>query len=83
MPRKLGQLSTKEIVKIVDSFGFEVTKQRGGHIKMSRVNDIGEKEVLAIPNHSELARGTCKAILNQAAHYIPKEKLVPYFYTDS
>lgn len=37
-------------------------------------------QTLTVPAHSELDRGTLRAILRQASRFIPEEELRPYFY---
>ena len=76
---KLKQLPGKDIIKILDRFGFTIHSQRGSHIKLRRV--ISErKETLTIPNHRQLDPGTCYAIFRQASQYIPESELYLYFY---
>ncbi|HEY4514812.1 MAG TPA: type II toxin-antitoxin system HicA family toxin [Candidatus Paceibacterota bacterium] len=77
---KLKILSSKDIVKILGSFSFETESQHGSHIKLSRVTVLG-RQVLIVPNHDELDKGTIKAIFNQANKYIPRGDLIGYFYT--
>lgn len=78
---KLKTLSGKEVIKILVSFGFDVVSQRGSHVKL-RQTKHGNKQVLAIPNHVELSKGTLKAIFGQASKYISEEELRPHFYTN-
>jgi predicted RNA binding protein YcfA (HicA-like mRNA interferase family) len=77
---KLKVLSAKEILKIFESFGFEIEKQRGSHIKVCRPVKY-EKQTLTFPNHKELDTGTIKAIYNQALKYISEQDLHNCFYT--
>lgn len=76
---KLKRLSGADAIAIFKRFGFEVHSQRGSHIKLRRINSTG-KETLTIPNHRELATGTCQTIFRQACRYIPESELFPYFY---
>lgn len=76
---KLKVLSGKDIVKILEHFNFCVVSQKGSHIKLQRAEDY-HKQILVIPNHPELDRGTIKAIFNQASKYISEQELGPYFY---
>lgn len=76
---KLKRLSGSEIIKILEKFGFEIHSQRGDHVKMRRVTEIG-KETLTIPKHKQLDTGTCRAIFKQASQYISSSKLAKYFY---
>ncbi|MFQ5751545.1 MAG: type II toxin-antitoxin system HicA family toxin [bacterium] len=78
---KLRRLSGPDVVKIMEKFGFAVFSQRGSHIKLKRITDMGEKQILTIPNHKELDTGTCKAILRQATRFVPDDDLRPYFYS--
>ncbi|MEX1026790.1 MAG: type II toxin-antitoxin system HicA family toxin [Candidatus Paceibacterota bacterium] len=82
MPYKLKQLSGRDVVKILESFGFKTEKQQGSHIKLTRRGPDGEKQVLGVPNHKTLVRGTCKGIFNQASRYISSAELSPYFYDE-
>lgn len=81
MSPKLKTLSGKEVVKILEKFGFQVERQRGSHVKMSRLSPSGEKQILTIPLHKELDKGTLRAIFRQACRYVPEDQLVSYFYT--
>jgi predicted RNA binding protein YcfA (HicA-like mRNA interferase family) len=76
---KLKKLSGQELVKIFNSFGFEVKSQKGSHIKLRRVNN-SLNETLIIPNHKELDTGTLRAIVRQASQYIEMVELVKHFY---
>ena len=78
MPR-LKRLSGKDILIILERFGFVVISVRGSHSKLRRTH-LGEKQTLTIPNHPELDSGTCRAIFRQACRYIDPEKLKPWFY---
>lgn len=77
---KLKRLSADDVVAILESFGFQVHSQKGSHIKLRRVGELGN-ETLIVPNHKQLDTGTCRAILRQASQYIPEEDLFSYFYT--
>jgi predicted RNA binding protein YcfA (HicA-like mRNA interferase family) len=56
-------LSGKEIVKIFESLGWEVSRQRGSHVIMTKK---GEIVTLSIPNHKEVARGTLRSLIRSA-----------------
>ncbi|HET9743670.1 MAG TPA: type II toxin-antitoxin system HicA family toxin [Terriglobales bacterium] len=80
MPR-LRRLSGREVAAILQRFGFTIVSQRGSHMKLQRVNSRGDRETLTIPDHRELDTGTCRAILRQAARYVPLADLQPFFYS--
>jgi len=50
----LPVLSGKEVVRIFESLGWEVSRQRESHIIMTKP---GEIVTLSVPNHREVARG--------------------------
>jgi len=79
---KLKILSGEDIVKIFKRFGFCIAGQKGSHIKLKRETGDNPSQTLTIPNHSELDKGTVKAIYNQSLKYIPENELKKYFYTD-
>lgn len=79
MPR-LKVLSGREVVKILNGFGFREFAQRGSHVKMRRViADL--PQTLTIPNHDEIDRGTLQAIYRQASRFIPESELRENFFT--
>ncbi|OGI47573.1 MAG: hypothetical protein A2151_04430 [Candidatus Muproteobacteria bacterium RBG_16_65_34] len=79
---KLKRLSGREVISILQKFGFAVSSQKGSHVKLVRPIAGGERQVLTVPNHPELDTGTCRAILRQASRYVPVSELQPHFYTD-
>jgi predicted RNA binding protein YcfA (HicA-like mRNA interferase family) len=69
---KLRRLTAKQILVVLMQFDFVVASQRGSHIKLMRIiND--QKQILTIPNHTELDTGS---------RYISSVELYPYFYTE-
>ncbi|MBK8552081.1 MAG: type II toxin-antitoxin system HicA family toxin [Ignavibacteria bacterium] len=77
---KLKKLSGKEVISILNQFGFEVINQRGSHIKLRRIKD-NLKQTLLIPNHKEIDTGTLRAIVRQAGRYISIEEIHKHFYS--
>ena len=80
MSPKLKRLSGKEVISILNKFGFALFTQRGSHIKLRRIGSAGDKQTLTVPFHDELDVGTLRAIIRQASRYVPEEYLKPYFY---
>lgn len=78
---RLRQLSSREILRALGSFGFHVLNIRGSHAKLRRVLPSGDKQTLTIPLHKNLAPGTLQAIFRQALRYIPEADLKPWFFT--
>lgn len=81
MPR-LKRLTSREVLRILGGFGFEIVSIRGSHAKLVRVSQSGERQVLTVPMHAQLAIGTVRAIYRQAAHFIPSDELRFKFFTD-
>jgi predicted RNA binding protein YcfA (HicA-like mRNA interferase family) len=59
----LPALSGREVVRVFESFGWEVTRQSGSHIIMTKA---GETVTLSIPNHKEVAKGTLRSLIRAA-----------------
>ena len=59
----LPVLSGKEVVRIFESLGWEVSRQRGSHIIMTKP---GEIVTLSVPNHRPVARGTLRSLIRSA-----------------
>lgn len=78
---KIKNLSGKKVISILESFGFVIFKQKGSHVKMVRSLG-GSREVLTIPNHKELDKGTLRAIFVQATRFISENELRKFFYSD-
>jgi predicted RNA binding protein YcfA (HicA-like mRNA interferase family) len=76
----LRRMSGRELVAVLQIFGFESISQRGSHIKLRRTAPNGERQTLIVPEHPELDIGTLRAILRQASRYIPMKDLQPHFY---
>jgi predicted RNA binding protein YcfA (HicA-like mRNA interferase family) len=76
---KLKNLSYKDLVKIFSKLGFVVASQKGSYIKLVRIID-NNKQVMIIPAHKELDKGTLLAIFRQSSRYVPEDKLKDYFY---
>ncbi len=56
-------LSGREVVKIFQSFGWQVARQSGSHIIMTKE---GHMASLSIPDHDEVARGTLRSLIRAA-----------------
>lgn len=77
---KLKVLSAKEVIAILESFGFECVAQKGSHMKFRRHGESGQKQTLTIPNHKTLDRGTLHAIYRQTVKYVAEDELFGHFY---
>ena len=80
MPQ-LKTLSANEVLSFLQKEGFEINRQHGSHIVLVR-QLTGFRQVLTVPNHKNIDRGTLKAIFNQSKKFINEEDLRRYFYTE-
>ena len=64
MGSKYPVLPPKDIIKALSKIGFSKISQRGSHAKFR--NDSDPIRTVIIPMHNEIAKGTLKAILEQA-----------------
>ena len=79
MSPQLRVFKAKDLVAYFIQKGFEVKSQKGSHIKLSR-DTSGRKQILIIPNHTELATGTCKKIYRDAREYLSEVELQDFFF---
>ncbi len=56
-------LRPSEVVKAFGKVGWEVKRQRGSHIIMTKEGSI---MTLSIPNHDTVARGTLRSLIFKA-----------------
>ena len=77
---RLKRLSARQVLRILQAFGFTVVTTRGSHAKLKREVEGGPSQVLTVPPHRELAPGTVQAIYRQALRFIPEQDLRPHFY---
>ena len=59
-------ISGAELIRVLQKLGYEITRQSGSHIRLTRFSANGDCH-LTIPNHSPLRVGTLHAILTQTA----------------
>ena len=73
IPRDIGG---EELVKILKKYGYQITRQTGGHIRLT--TDVKGEHRITIPKHKFLRVGTISNILTDIASHleIDKEKLV-------
>jgi predicted RNA binding protein YcfA (HicA-like mRNA interferase family) len=77
----LKKLGADDLVSVFTQFGFEKVSQKGSHIKLVKHSEY-EKQVLVIPSHKNIKKGTLKAIYNQASKFISQDELSKHFYTE-
>lgn len=79
---KLRRLSGKEVVAFCEQHNFRIGRQKGSHINLVRI--ITEsKQVVTIPNHKEIDRGTLHNVFKKLLPFIPETELKKFFYTSN
>jgi len=56
-------LKPSQVVKAFENLGWEVVRQKGSHIILTREGHIA---TLSVPKHKEVARGTLRGLINRA-----------------
>ena len=56
-------LSGQEVVRTFAKFGWNVARQAGSHIIMTKPGEIA---TLSVPNHREVAKGTLRSLIRAA-----------------
>jgi len=80
---KLRRLNGKEVIKILELFGFEIRRIAESHHHM-RLELPNKTCTTTVPVHGKkaLSTGTLKAIYRQVSGCILEDELQPHFYTD-
>lgn len=60
---RLPRISGRQCIAALGRAGFEIRRQRGSHVVLRRHDPFAQ---VVVPDHSELDRGTLRAILRQA-----------------
>ncbi len=63
---KLPRVSGADAIRALERLGFVQMRQRGSHVVLKRVTAEGTTGCV-VPRHPELATGTLRGILKQAA----------------
>ena len=80
MTPRLRRLSSGDVLRILHRFGFTVSGQRGSHAKLVRISSDGERQILIVPVHRNLATGTLHAIYRKAVRLVPSVELRRAFF---
>lgn len=74
---KLPQVSSEEVIRLLQTLGYEVIRRRGSHVRLRRITPLGEHNI-TVPAHKVIAKGTLGDILNKVSLWnsIAKEELI-------
>ncbi len=72
----LPQVSGEDVVRLLRRLGYEVIRQRGSHIRLSKDTTVGRHRI-TVPAHRTVAKGTLNDILNRVSLWnnVSKEEL--------
>ena len=73
---KLPQISGAELVRLLQSLGYEVIRQRGSHIRLKKITASGE-HAITVPAHKDIAKGTLSDVIGRVSLWnnISREEL--------
>jgi predicted RNA binding protein YcfA (HicA-like mRNA interferase family) len=60
-------LTGEELIKILAQYGYEITRQKGSHVRLTTTRE--GKHHITIPNHNPLKVGTINSIINDIADH--------------
>jgi predicted RNA binding protein YcfA (HicA-like mRNA interferase family) len=66
-PRLPRDVSGPDIAKLLDAFGYAVTRQKGSHLRLT--TQVGGEHHVTVPNHGSLRSGTLNGILKDVAEH--------------
>ncbi|KAF0140032.1 MAG: hypothetical protein FD122_2793 [Stygiobacter sp.] len=70
-------VSAEQLIKALAVLGYQVTRQRGSHIRLTAVIN-SEEHHITIPNHTPIKIGTLNSILTDVAsrNKLSKEEII-------
>ncbi len=67
-PRLPRDVSGPELAKLLQVFGYAVTRQKGAHFRLT--TSVGGEHHVTVPNHDALRAGTLNGILKDVAEHV-------------
>jgi predicted RNA binding protein YcfA (HicA-like mRNA interferase family) len=76
-PKTPRNVSGSDLIKLLGKFGYEVVRQKGSHIRLSKLSGDSTHNI-TIPNHDPIKLGTLNAILSDVSDHlkITKDELI-------
>jgi len=65
-------ISSTELIKLLQKFGYQISRQKGSHIRLTTTKQ-GEHHI-TIPNHDPIRLGTLSSIITDIANHFKKIK---------
>jgi len=66
-------LSANDLIKILAKYGYEVTRQKGSHIRLTKSSEKDTHHI-TIPNHNPIKLGTLSSIISDVADHLGIDK---------
>ncbi|MBI5206210.1 MAG: type II toxin-antitoxin system HicA family toxin [Candidatus Firestonebacteria bacterium] len=81
MPKIPRELSGRDLIKILQKYGYRATRQAGSHIRLTG-NFKNIEHHITIPDHDIVKIGTLNKIIKEVANYleIDKQILIKTFF---
>jgi len=81
MPRKIRLLSGKDVIGILESYGFVLKRKVGSHARLT-LNNNQKTFHITVPLHTEMKKGTLRSIIGELEKCIHEDILEKDFYTE-
>lgn len=65
-------ISSTELIKLLQKFGYQISRQKGSHIRLTTTKQ-GEHHI-TIPNNDPIRLGTLSSIITDIANHFKKTK---------
>lgn len=74
-------ISSGDLVKILHKIGYEVTRQKGSHIRLTWIKDNLSHHI-TIPNHNPIKIGTLNNILKDLSDHfkVSKDEILSKYF---
>ncbi|MBK8981140.1 MAG: type II toxin-antitoxin system HicA family toxin [Ignavibacteria bacterium] len=74
-------ISSDELIKNLEKIGYEVTRQKGSHIRLTATKDNLSHHI-TVPNHNPIKIGTLNSILNDLSSHlkIAKDEILKKYF---
>ena len=66
-------ISSDKLIKLLDKFGYNITRQTGSHIRITS-SFKGNEHHITIPSQKSLKIGTLNNIINDIIEYLEMDK---------
>jgi len=65
-------ISSTELIKLLQKFGYQISRQKGSHIRLTTTKQ--REHHITIPNHDPIRLGTLSSIITDIANHFKKTK---------